>query len=547
MKKLKTEVIVIGGGATGTGTLRDLTLRGIKAVLIEKDDLASGTTGRNHGLLHSGARYAVKDLESARECISENKILKKIAHHTIEDTGGLFVTLPEDDPTYHNQLLEGCRFAGIKAKEISIKEALKLEPNLNSNILSAIKVPDGTIDPFRLSSANALDAKEKGAKIFTHTKVVKILKENSQITGVQCKNCNNEIFEIHSKLIINASGVWGQELLKTIDVDLKMFPSKGSMLIIDYRVNNVVVNRCRVPSDGDIIVPGDTVSLLGTTSRKIDYKDIEKLEVDPDEIDVLLADSEKLIPNVSKTRSLRAYCGVRPLVAISGETAGRDISRGIVLVDHEERDEVKGLITIAGGKLMTFRLMAEMTTDLACKKLNIKKKCKTHKIPLPGSQKKQKIRQTIKSFIGISSSVVTSTMHRHGERVYNILKKDKKNSRIICECEMVTEGEIEYAIKKLDVKNIVDLRRRTRIGMGPCQGELCAYRSAGLFREYSKKTSEESIILLENFLEERWKGIKPVLWGDGLRESEFTYWIYQGLFGLGDINQNNKKTKGGKK
>src|SRR5208337_3662552 len=92
MRRVETDVIIIGGGATGAGTARDLSMRGIKCVLVEKNDLASGTTGRNHGLLHSGARYAVKDLESARECIRENNILKKIARHCVEDTGGLFVT-----------------------------------------------------------------------------------------------------------------------------------------------------------------------------------------------------------------------------------------------------------------------------------------------------------------------------------------------------------------------------------------------------------------------------------------------------------------------
>jgi glycerol-3-phosphate dehydrogenase len=108
---------------------------------------------------------------------------------------------------------------------------------------------------------------------------------------------------------------------------------------------------------------------------------------------------------------------------------------------------------------------------------------------------------------------------------------------------MVTEGEIEYAIKKLEVKDLVDLRRRTRIGMGPCQGELCAYRGAGLFQEFGGSTPEESVILLQDFLEERWKGMKPVLWGDGLREAEFTYWIYQGLFGMAYMDEVKHKKK----
>ena len=165
------------------------------------------------------------------------------------------------------------------------------------------------------------------------------------------------------------------------------------------------------------------------------------------------------------------------------------------------------------------------------------KACSTKNTPLPGSERKVRPGMNIKAFTGIPNSVVGSTLYRHGQRVHNFLTKDKKNYRLICECEMVTEGEVEYALKKLHVKDIVDLRRRTRVGMGPCQGELCAYRSAGLFQEYGSATPVESQKLLKDFLEERWKGIKPVLWGDTLRESEFTYWIYQGLFGLGNIKE----------
>ncbi len=545
MQRLETRAIIIGGGATGASTARDLSLRGIDTVIIEKGDIASGTTGRNHGLLHSGARYAVKDLDSARECISENKILKKIARHCIEETGGIFATLPEDDPSYHNLLMDACGFAGIKTREIGVSEAIKIEPSLSPYTLKAIKVPDGTIDPFRLTSANILDAVENGARIFTYTSVTSIITKGTTACGVRCRNTKGQEFEIYGDIIINASGVWGQNICRLAGIELPMFPSKGSMLIIDYRVNRMVVNRCRPPSDGDIVVPGDTVSLLGTTSRKIDYSEIEDYSVSDDEINILLEDSEKLIPNIKKTRALRAYCGVRPLVAVSGEQKGRDISRGIVLLDHQERDGLSGFITIAGGKLMTCRLMAEKTSDLACKKLGERKKCSTHKKALPGSEIKIRRKKYYREFTGIPESIVGSTLYRHGKRVENILRKDKKNYRIICECEMVTEGEIEYAIKNLNVKTINDLRRRTRIGMGPCQGELCAYRAAGLFCEYSENcNADDSLELMREFLEERWKGVKPVLWGDGLRESEFTLWIYEGLMGLGNSGNHGRK-KGG--
>jgi glycerol-3-phosphate dehydrogenase len=530
---LETDVVIIGGGATGTGIMRDCALRGIKCILVERDDLASGTTGRNHGLLHSGARYAVTDEESARECIQENRILKNIARHCVEDTQGLFISLPDDDLDFQKSFLTACGRADIDVEQLSPEEALRLEPNCNPNLIGAVKVPDGTIDPFRLASSNVLDAVEHGARLFNHTHVTGLIREGHAVRGVRCLNMKTgEHFDIRSKQVINAAGIWGQQICEYGDLNIKMFPAKGSLLILDYRINNLVINRCRKPSDADILVPGDTISLIGTTSERIDYDKIDDLHVTSREIDVLLEEGAKLAPIMANTRVLRAYAGVRPLVAVDGDTSGRNISRGIVLLDHAERDGMDGFITITGGKLMTYRMMAEWATDLVAKKLGNTQPCITHTKPLPGSEQAQK---KVKHTASLAKPIYQSAYYRHGERAEKFLKNDKKSQAVICECEMVTSGEVEYAIKELDVHNLVDLRRRTRVGMGPCQGELCSYRAAGLFSEYGQSSGTEASHLLSDFLEERWKGIKPVFWGDALREAEFTYWIYEGLFGVSDI------------
>src|SRR4030065_1887648 len=113
MRNIQTEILVIGGGATGSGVARDLAMRGFKTLLVEKGDLTHGTTGRYHGLLHSGGRYAVKDPQAAKECIEENRILRRIMHQCIEDTGGFFVLTPWDDPDYVPRFVAGCHSAGI--------------------------------------------------------------------------------------------------------------------------------------------------------------------------------------------------------------------------------------------------------------------------------------------------------------------------------------------------------------------------------------------------------------------------------------------------
>ena len=128
MKRIDTEILVIGGGATGTGVAWDAALRGFKVVLIEKRDLTHGTTGRYHGLLHSGGRYVVKDPVSATECIHENRILRKTHTHCIEDTGGFFVVTPEDEGDFPDKFAAGCVATGVPCNEISIAEALRREP-----------------------------------------------------------------------------------------------------------------------------------------------------------------------------------------------------------------------------------------------------------------------------------------------------------------------------------------------------------------------------------------------------------------------------------
>lgn len=533
MRTIETEVVVIGGGATGVGVLRDLSLRGIGAILVEKNDLASGTTGRNHGLLHSGARYAVDDLDSARECIQENRVLKRIARHCVEDTGGLFVGLPGDDPDYHARLFAACRLAGIPAREISVQEALALEPNLNPAACTALSVPDGAVDPFRLTLANALDARENGAALKTHTLLTGLIIERGRVAGVRClEKKTNETLEVHSKAVVLAAGVWVGEVLAAAGIKLAMFPSKGSMVIIDYRVNNVVLNRTRHPADGDIIVPGDTVSLVGTTSRKIPYDRIERLVVEDEEIEVLLKGGQELLPNLGLTRVLRAYAGVRPLIAMDTDVAdGRQLTRGIVLIDHGKRDGLEGLVTIAGGKLMTYRLMAEKAVDLVAGYLDVSTPCRTHEKPLPGSEKDEPPMKRIRRFSGVPESVAGSTLARHGARAHQALKRDPESAALICECEMVTRGEVEYALETLGARDLIELRRRTRLGMGPCQGGLCALRAAGLMAAKSSGAAGARA-MLEEFIEERYKGAAPVLWGDGLRELELVYWLYEGLLGL---------------
>lgn len=530
-KDTEYDVIVIGGGATGAGTARDCAMRGLKTVLVERLDFTAGATGRNHGLLHSGARYAHTDPESAAECIKENMILRRIARHCVDDTGGLFVTLPEDSLDYQDAFVEDCRRAGIEAEVLEPEKAIAMEPAVNPAIIGAVKVPDGAIDPFRLTTANVLDARLHGADIITYHEVAGFVRDGERITGVRLRShVNGEESVIYGRVTVNACGIWGHHVAELAGVKVNMYPAKGALLIFGHRVNNMVINRCRKPADADILVPGDTICVIGTTSTRIPFDEIDRMEVTPDEVDLLLREGIKLSPRLATTRILRAYAGVRPLVADDSDPTGRSISRGIVCLDHAERDGIDGFITITGGKLMTYRLMAEEATDLVCRKLGVDRPCETAVMPLPGSEPDHKDEKRRQHIIELSTEQKAAE-GRHGSWTGRIESKSDADDALVCECEQVSVAEVNYAIDELHVHNLINLRRRTRLGMGTCQGALCACRGAGLLERHDKCT-KRSLDDLAAFMDERWHGMFPVCWGETLCEVQFSSWLYQGVLGL---------------
>ena len=536
--KKEYDVIIVGGGATGAGTARDCALRGLSVLLVERDDYSTGATGRNHGLMHSGARYAVTDGESAAECIKENMILRRIARHCVEETDGLFITLPEDDLAYQQTFVEACGRAGIHADIIAPDEARVIEPSVNPDLIGAVRVPDASIDPFRLTVANLLDARINGAETLNHHEVEGIIINQGRVEGVKLHNkLNGEHVEVRCKVVVNAAGIWGQRIAKLAGVNISMFPARGALLIFGHRVNRMVINRCRKPANADILVPDDTVCVIGTTSDRIPIETVDDMRVTREEVDVLLKEGIKIAPSLATTRVIRAYAGVRPLVASDDDPSGRSISRGIVCLDHAKRDGLEGFITITGGKMMTYRLMGEIATNAVCAKLGNTKPCVTATLPLPGSEEDAPSQSDMTKRYSFGER---AAIGRHGSLAARIEKDNDIDNALVCECEGVTVGEIKYAVHQLHVHNLVNLRRRTRVGMGTCQGKLCSCRAASLMGElnHDVKSAQKD---LATFLDERWKGMRPVAWGDTLREAQLTAAIYEGLCGLDQAVNTQRK------
>lgn len=495
---IKTDIIIIGGGATGCGIARDLSLRGVHHYLIEKGDFASGATGACHGLLHSGGRYAVNDPEAAKECITENTILRKIAQKCVETTGGLFVRLPGDSKRYRDAFLKSCEEVGIDTEVLSPSKALDLVPSLNPALEEAIMVPDCSIDPFRLCMLNAYTSRRRGGGILIHHEVIEIIREKGRCVGIKARErLTSQIKEIRAPIIINATGAWGDKIARLSGSSVPMTLSKGSLIISNHRLTNMVINRLRPPSDGDIIVPNEAVCLAGTTSVAVDDPDV--LDVDPSEVDLVANQAEQMIPSFGTTRLIRAYTGVRPLLK-STDRDSRAISRGFRIIDHKN-----GMFSILGGKLSTYRLMAEKMVDLIMERMGLTSTCKTANLPLEGQEE-------------LSG--------------YPLSKRLKSLDNIVCECELVSRDAVEHAINSLGIQYVGDIQHRTRLGMGPCQGGFCTYRALGIMQELGRVSPEDSLKILKEFLQRRFKGIRPALWGDQLREEQLVESIYLGILNM---------------
>lgn len=393
---MDTTVLVIGGGATGTGIARDLVMRGVDATLVERGTFGGGTSGRSHGVLHSGARYAIDDPEGARECIAENRVLREIAPHCIDETGGYFVQVAGDSPEYFERKRESCGELGIETETLDAGTAREAEPNLAEGVERVLTVPDAVVHPTRLTAANAADARERGATLLPGTEVRDLAREGDRVVGATVDDGSGER-EIAADHVVNATGAWAGRLAGLAGIDVEMSPTSGVMVAVEFDGLDTVLNRSRPAADGDIIVPHDEQVVLGTTSVEVEDPD----DYPKDEADVgrMFEECSAMLSGLSRDRIDRTYWGVRPLYSADRERyEGRQISRGFYLLDHGARDSVGGFTSIVGGKLTTYRRMAEAVSGHITDRLGVDEPCRTADQPLFGHDDPGRVDAFVREF-----------------------------------------------------------------------------------------------------------------------------------------------------
>ena len=517
------DVLVIGGGATGAGILRDLARRGLTTLLVERSDMGTGTSGRYHGLLHSGARYVARDPLAATECVAENRVLRRIAPFAVEDTGGYFVATPHDPDDYVDAFPAACAAAGVECEEIAPAELLGRVPTLNPAIRRAFAVPDAALEPWALIEANVADAVAHGSRALPYHRVVGFDRSGERLLAALVEDVRSgTVQRVVARHVVSAAGAWGGVVAGLAGAPLTMAPGKGTMLVFNQRMADAVVNRCHKPGDGDIMVPVGTVAILGTTD--IHVTDPDDWQITRAEVDELLDEGEKLFPRLRRMRLLRAYGGVRPLYdPAEAGTESRDVTRAHVVIDHARRDGLSNLTSIVGGKLTTYRLMAEQTVDAVCSALGVTAASTTAEEPLPGGEH-------------------GARYHWLGGRLAAHEATGGGDADLICECELVTRAMLDEVLERRWPCSLDDIRRETRLGMGPCQGGFCTFRAAGAAAEHAARLADDATGVAEladeamaGFMIERQKGTRPIAHGRQLQEALITSAIHWGTLGLASV------------
>ncbi len=498
-------VVVIGGGATGCAVARDLILRGFRTTLVEYGDLGSGTSSRFHGMLQSGARYAVTDTDYAGECMRERNIVADLVPDVVEPRGGLFVALPEDPPDFADRFHQSCEAAGIPVSELDPEAVMRDEPRISRRVRRAFTVPDATINPWLLVNALATDVRLRGGTILTRHQVTEITVRGAGGATVRVAG-RGEGKTLEADCVVNASGSWSARIASLVGQQVELQLTKGSIIVLAHRMVQSIINRCRPPTSHDIIVPTGTVSLFGTTSRVVE--DPDTTQVTPEEIQELLEGAEPLVPSIREYRALRAWAGVRPLVKPPSWPAGEPLPRRHKVIDHGDQG-LDRFFTVCGGSLTTHRAMAEDLGNHVCRGFGLNRPSVSATTALLGGRSQKPWRP----------------IERYEESEAEVAREPK-----VCECEQVSVATLKSLIADEGVRNLHDLRRRSRLGFGPCQGTFCASRAASLLAEAGAGNAASDD--LERFWLERLKGMVPTAWSEQARQVLLSDWVARGLLGF---------------
>jgi glycerol-3-phosphate dehydrogenase len=526
------DVVVIGGGVTGAGIARDLSLRGLSVLLLEKGDWGAGTSGSSSWMIHGGPRYLEFDWETTRLSCEDAGHIVTIARNMVSRVVFILPVMPHDRNNIER--IETAmevydRFQPLKKshphRRLTAEEARRVEPGLSPDIVGAVTNEEWGIDPHRLVFANVEDAVAHGARALNHTQVTELIRDGGKIIGVRYRAADGAMSEARARVVVNAAGPWVPEVSGMAGVPVELRPAKGIHIVYPHRISNFSLYAESVDGRDLLMVAHAGFTLLGTTDDDF-YGDLDSIDVLEDEVDYLLQGFERVFPSIRNYRPVRTTAGVRPTL-FKWRRYEDELSRRYEVVDHAT-EGVGGFVTIAGGKLSMYRLMAELTSDAVCRKLGHQAPCTTATQPLPGNESDPEPVAELAARCGVPALAVMRLQSRHGSRAEKVLDEGH-TSRLVCRCEPVTESELVYAARHEQVHSLADAFRRVGIAAGPCAGAACVLRSAEIIGRELGWSASQRFEAAREFVRGAWLGRAPILGQSGWAQEELAQGAMRGL------------------
>jgi glycerol-3-phosphate dehydrogenase len=523
------DLVIIGGGINGAGIARDAALRGLTVAVFEREDWAAGTTGSSTRMIHGGVRYLLYDVPTTRHSSEDAGRIRKIAPHLTWRIPFLWPLYPGG--RFMQEATEAFLSAydpyakmkgGLHHTRLSAEEARSIEPGLSPDVVGALTMDEWGCDVFRLAALNALDAREHGADLFTHTEVVELLRTGNDVRGVRARDhITGREWDVEARMVVNAGGPWADRVAAMSGAEVKMRPGKGVHVTFERRIGNFGMILEGKDGRTMFLVPHGAETIVGTTDDDY-YGDPSTvdLEINGDEVAYVIEAAAHAMPQAREWRPLRAWAGVRNTLFEWGVDAD-DLSRRHEILDHSARDGIAGFMSILGGKLAAYRIQSEDAVDFALQQLGRPAvPCTTGTAPLPGAEAAPDFAQLARS-IPLPQSALERIWRRLGSRLPDAFAGATPDDLApVCRSECVTRAEITYAVRVGGCRTLEDLRRHAHIGAGGCDGSDCAATASHIMMELLDWSADRTRAELAEFLNHRWRGRRPVLYGTTLAQEE---------------------------
>jgi glycerol-3-phosphate dehydrogenase len=512
------DLLIIGGGVTGAGIARDAALRGIRTVLIEKGDFGGGTSSHSSRLIHGGLRYLEHgNLRLVFEASRERRVLLTIAPHLVHPLSFLF-------PAYRGARVPAWKlFAGLWLYDIlslfrnvrmhswlGSRATRRLEPGLREKGLSGAGLYwDAQADDARLTLATMRSAAQAGALVANYVEATSLLKSDGRVRGAALRDqLTGETFQVTALTVVNATGPWVDTLRRFDDPTASplLRPTKGVHVVVPRaRIGHTNAITLMSPVDGRVmfVLPWGDVSYIGTTDTD-EVVSPDEVRATAEDVIYLLRSANALFPNarLSPKDVISTWAGLRPLLAPEKDLSTAQVSR-----EHRVIESASGLITIAGGKLTTYRVMARDVVDRVAQRLHaldgrpLAPRAATDKLMLPGADIAE-LEVLVESARGrdVAEPTARHLVGAYGSdsaAIVNLIERDRALGRPIIEGRPETWAEVVYAVEREMAMRLSDvLIRRTHLfyedpGHGSSAAPPVARKMAELLEWDQARETEE--------------------------------------------------------